>query len=156
MWWVSKESLRPWLRLTVTLPYIWLVERSAGLHWCKDIYCAPVSIREVKTCDLWVPADQTISELLFMWVQIYFGRLKCKESLMLFFIGVSDGKIVVHSRRSDVPVEFSGHNQEVNCVDAKDGLIISGSRDRTARVRTTLRFGFIMWCTVAECLQSYF
>lgn len=86
MWWVSKESLRPWLRLTVTLPYIWLVERSAGLHWCKDIYCAPVSIREVKTCDLWVPADQTTSELLFMWVQIYFGRLKCKESLMLFFI----------------------------------------------------------------------
>ncbi|XP_005747470.1 F-box/WD repeat-containing protein 4 isoform X1 [Pundamilia nyererei] len=59
-------------------------------------------------------------------------RFVLTDSLLIS--GGSDGKIVVHSRRSDVPVEFSGHNQEVNCVDAKDGLIISGSRDRTARI----------------------
>lgn len=56
---------------------------------------------------------------------------------------VSDGKILVHSRMSDMLVELSGHNQEVNCLDSKDGLIISGSRDRTARVRTPLQFRFI-------------
>ncbi|XP_029377371.1 F-box/WD repeat-containing protein 4 isoform X2 [Echeneis naucrates] len=48
--------------------------------------------------------------------------------------GGSDGKILVHSRTSNESVELSGHNQEVNCVDSKDGLIISGSRDRTARI----------------------
>lgn len=52
---------------------------------------------------------------------------------------ISDGKILVHSRRSDITTELSGHNQEVNCLDSKDGLIISGSRDQTARVRTPLQ-----------------
>lgn len=37
-------------------------------------------------------------------------------------------------------VELSGHNQEVNCLDSKDGLIISGSRDQTARVSILLQF----------------
>ncbi|XP_041644757.1 F-box/WD repeat-containing protein 4 [Cheilinus undulatus] len=50
--------------------------------------------------------------------------------------GGSDGKILVHSRKSDTSMELSGHNQEVNCLDSKDGLIISGSRDRTARIWT--------------------
>lgn len=50
--------------------------------------------------------------------------------------GGSDGKILVHSRNRDMSVELSGHNQEVNCLDSKDGLIISGSRDRTARIWT--------------------
>ncbi|KAF7656774.1 hypothetical protein LDENG_00036180 [Lucifuga dentata] len=50
--------------------------------------------------------------------------------------GGSDGKILVHSRRSDVSVELAGHNQEVTCLDSRDGLIISGSRDRTARIWT--------------------
>ncbi|XP_054456244.1 F-box/WD repeat-containing protein 4 [Anoplopoma fimbria] len=50
--------------------------------------------------------------------------------------GGSDGKILVHSRRRDMSVELSGHNQEVNCLDSKDGLIISGSRDRTTRIWT--------------------
>ncbi|XP_076598932.1 F-box/WD repeat-containing protein 4 [Chaetodon auriga] len=50
--------------------------------------------------------------------------------------GGSDGKILVHSRRSDVSMELSGHDQEVNCLDSKDGLIISGSRDRTTRIWT--------------------
>ncbi|XP_018549591.1 F-box/WD repeat-containing protein 4 isoform X2 [Lates calcarifer] len=50
--------------------------------------------------------------------------------------GGSEGKILVHSRTSDMSVELSGHNQEVNCLDSKDGLIISGSRDRTTRIWT--------------------
>ncbi|XP_030297396.1 F-box/WD repeat-containing protein 4 isoform X2 [Sparus aurata] len=50
--------------------------------------------------------------------------------------GGSDGKILVHHRRRGVMLELSGHNQEVNCLDSKDGLIISGSRDRTARIWT--------------------
>ncbi|KAM3606335.1 uncharacterized protein V6R79_014559 [Siganus canaliculatus] len=49
--------------------------------------------------------------------------------------GGSDGKILVHSR-NDTSTELSGHNQEVNCLDSKDGLIISGSRDRTTRIWT--------------------
>lgn len=55
-------------------------------------------------------------------------------------MSTSDGKILVHSRTSDESVALSGHNQEVNCLDSKDGLIISGSRDRTTRVRTLLQF----------------
>ncbi|KAM9364596.1 F-box/WD repeat-containing protein 4 isoform 2-T2 [Pholidichthys leucotaenia] len=50
--------------------------------------------------------------------------------------GGSDGKILVHSRRSEMSVVLSGHNQEVNCLDSKDSLIISGSRDQTARIWT--------------------
>ncbi|XP_071337758.1 F-box/WD repeat-containing protein 4 isoform X1 [Trachinotus anak] len=50
--------------------------------------------------------------------------------------GGSDGKILVHSRTRDVSTQLSGHNQEVNCLDSKDGLIISGSRDRTTRIWT--------------------
>ncbi|XP_008294382.1 F-box/WD repeat-containing protein 4 [Stegastes partitus] len=50
--------------------------------------------------------------------------------------GGSDGKILVHSRRNHVSLELLGHNQEVNCLDSKDGLIVSGSRDRTARIWT--------------------
>ncbi|XP_020493903.2 F-box/WD repeat-containing protein 4 [Labrus bergylta] len=50
--------------------------------------------------------------------------------------GGSDGKILVHSRKSEMSMELSGHNQEVNCLDSKDRLIISGSRDRTARIWT--------------------
>ncbi|XP_070697127.1 F-box/WD repeat-containing protein 4 [Pempheris klunzingeri] len=50
--------------------------------------------------------------------------------------GGSDGKILVHSRMNDMLMELSGHNQEVNCLDSKDKLIISGSRDQTARIWT--------------------
>ncbi|XP_041865605.1 F-box/WD repeat-containing protein 4 isoform X2 [Melanotaenia boesemani] len=48
--------------------------------------------------------------------------------------GGSDGRILVQSRRRDFSLWLSGHSQEVNCLDSKDGLIISGSRDRTARI----------------------
>ncbi|CAG6018132.1 unnamed protein product [Menidia menidia] len=50
--------------------------------------------------------------------------------------GGSDGKIMVHNRRRNLPFRLSGHCQEVNCLDSKDRIIISGSRDRTARIWT--------------------
>ncbi|MED6272608.1 hypothetical protein CHARACLAT_032062 [Characodon lateralis] len=43
---------------------------------------------------------------------------------------------MVHSRRSDLSLGLMGHSQEVNCLDSKNGLIISGSRDQTARIWT--------------------
>ncbi|KAJ8402737.1 hypothetical protein AAFF_G00364090 [Aldrovandia affinis] len=45
-----------------------------------------------------------------------------------------DGKIILHNRRNSSSMECSGHKQEVNCIDSKGGVIVSGSRDRTARI----------------------
>ncbi|XP_052040777.1 F-box/WD repeat-containing protein 4 isoform X2 [Apodemus sylvaticus] len=45
-----------------------------------------------------------------------------------------DGKIGVHTKHSAFTVKYSAHEQEVNCVDCKGGIIVSGSRDRTAKV----------------------
>ncbi|XP_053358007.1 F-box/WD repeat-containing protein 4 isoform X2 [Clarias gariepinus] len=47
-----------------------------------------------------------------------------------------DGKIIVHYKNRDYSVEYFGHNQEVNCIDSRGELIISGSRDKTAKVWT--------------------
>ncbi|XP_017320301.1 F-box/WD repeat-containing protein 4 [Ictalurus punctatus] len=47
-----------------------------------------------------------------------------------------DGKIIVHYKNRDYSVEYYGHNQEVNCIDCKGELIISGSRDKTAKLWT--------------------
>ncbi|XP_019580518.2 F-box/WD repeat-containing protein 4 isoform X2 [Rhinolophus sinicus] len=44
-----------------------------------------------------------------------------------------DGKIGVHKIHSTFTVKYSAHEQEVNCVDCKGGIIVSGSRDRTAK-----------------------
>ncbi|XP_037660519.1 F-box/WD repeat-containing protein 4 isoform X3 [Choloepus didactylus] len=45
-----------------------------------------------------------------------------------------DGKIGVHKIHSTFTAKYSAHEQEVNCVDCKGGIIVSGSRDRTAKV----------------------
>lgn len=45
-----------------------------------------------------------------------------------------DGNIVLHKLHGSYSVKFSAHEQEVNCVDFQGGLIVSGSRDRTAKV----------------------
>lgn len=49
----------------------------------------------------------------------------------LFF---RDGNIVLHKIHGSYSIKFSAHEQEVNCVDFQGGLIVSGSRDRTAKV----------------------
>ncbi|XP_037255033.1 F-box/WD repeat-containing protein 4 isoform X3 [Falco biarmicus] len=48
--------------------------------------------------------------------------------------GGGDGNIVLHKIRGSYSAKFSAHEQEVNCVDFQGGLIVSGSRDRTAKV----------------------
>ncbi|XP_062957922.1 F-box/WD repeat-containing protein 4 isoform X2 [Cynocephalus volans] len=45
-----------------------------------------------------------------------------------------DGKIGIHKVHSTFTAKYSAHEQEVNCVDCKGGIIVSGSRDRTAKV----------------------
>ncbi|XP_044608195.2 F-box/WD repeat-containing protein 4 isoform X2 [Equus asinus] len=45
-----------------------------------------------------------------------------------------DGKIGIHKIHSTFTVKYSAHEQEVNCVDCKGGIIVSGSRDRTAKL----------------------
>lgn len=52
-----------------------------------------------------------------------------------FCFSPRDGKIGVHKIHSTFTVKYSAHEQEVNCVDCKGGIIVSGSRDRTAKVR---------------------
>ncbi|KAK4821521.1 hypothetical protein QYF61_021924 [Mycteria americana] len=47
--------------------------------------------------------------------------------------GGGDGNIVLHKIHGSYSVKFSAHEQEVNCVDFQGGLIVSGSRDRTAK-----------------------
>ncbi|NXJ37306.1 FBXW4 protein, partial [Ciconia maguari] len=48
--------------------------------------------------------------------------------------GGGDGNIVLHKIHGSYSVKFSAHEQEVNCVDFQGGLVVSGSRDRTAKV----------------------
>ncbi|XP_073411917.1 F-box/WD repeat-containing protein 4 isoform X3 [Dendrobates tinctorius] len=48
--------------------------------------------------------------------------------------GGGDGKIALHNLHSAASIQFSAHEQDVNCVDCHGGIIVSGSRDRTARV----------------------
>ncbi|CAL1577722.1 unnamed protein product [Knipowitschia caucasica] len=48
----------------------------------------------------------------------------------------SDGTIVVHSRRSGSQTKLPGHSQEINCLDSRGELIISGSRDTTVKIWT--------------------
>lgn len=45
-----------------------------------------------------------------------------------------DGKIIVHDKTHGYSQSYYGHNQEVNCIDCRGNLIISGSRDKTAKM----------------------
>ncbi|XP_073934567.1 F-box/WD repeat-containing protein 4 isoform X2 [Castor canadensis] len=58
---------------------------------------------------------------------------RCREGILLKW-RCRDGKIGVHEIHSTFTVKYSAHEQEVNCVDCKGGIIVSGSRDRTAKV----------------------
>lgn len=64
-----------------------------------------------------------------MYVELFLPMF----ALCLFFL-FRDGKIIVHDKGSDYSVEYYGHNQEVNCIDCKGGVIVSGSRDKTSKV----------------------
>ncbi|XP_068404521.1 F-box/WD repeat-containing protein 4 isoform X4 [Eschrichtius robustus] len=58
---------------------------------------------------------------------------RCRQGILLKW-KCRDGKIGVHKIHSTFTVKYSAHEQEVNCVDCKGGIIVSGSRDRTAKV----------------------
>lgn len=86
-----------------------------------------------------LPEFQPLSETspgLFVALQSISGRCMSKgyrlpACVNLFF---RDGSIVLHKIHGSYSVKFSAHEQEVNCVDFQGGLIVSGSRDRTAKV----------------------
>ncbi|XP_022540437.2 F-box/WD repeat-containing protein 4 isoform X2 [Astyanax mexicanus] len=61
------------------------------------------------------------------------SRGVCRKDVLLKW-KIKDGKIIVHDRKSAESVAFYAHEQEVNCIDCKGDLIISGSRDRTAKL----------------------
>ncbi|KAM3834855.1 F-box/WD repeat-containing protein 4 isoform 2-T2 [Vipera latastei] len=48
--------------------------------------------------------------------------------------GGGDGNIALHKLNGSFSFKILGHQQEVNCVDCQDSIIVSGSRDRTAKV----------------------
>ncbi|XP_064419208.1 F-box/WD repeat-containing protein 4 [Latimeria chalumnae] len=52
--------------------------------------------------------------------------------------GGGDGRIVLHQAPRYFSAGFLAHNQEVNCIDSRGGVIVSGSRDQTARVWSLL------------------
>lgn len=100
--------------------------------------------------------------------QVYLGhrgdvcRFICTQSHLIS--GGSDGQILIHSRRADFSVELLGHNQEVHCLDCREDLIISGSRDRTVRIwslssscpRETLPMSERVWSVAISPAQSSF
>ncbi|XP_056617463.1 F-box/WD repeat-containing protein 4 isoform X2 [Triplophysa dalaica] len=87
-----------------------------------------------------------------------------------------DGKIIVHDRGSEYSIAYNGHKQEVNCIDAKGGVIVSGSRDRTAKIWTltsdrpgeclhtiptydrvwSVAISPSLWCHLVSCLGTEF
>eukprot|EP00064_Thunnus_orientalis_P015059 superscaffoldBa00002724_g15108 len=101
-------------------------------HVFDDIFCKITSKSDLSFQGQWVQIFRDLPHEVAK-VQAAFTQAR---RLLQDKPRVSDGKILVHSRRSDMSVELSGHNQEVNCLDSKDGLIISGSRDQTARIWT--------------------
>ncbi|KAM4702833.1 F-box/WD repeat-containing protein 4 [Rhinophrynus dorsalis] len=62
--------------------------------------------------------------------------------------GGGDGKIVLHKVHSSVSIQFTAHEQDVNCVDCHGGILVSGSRDRTAKVWT------MSSSRVCQCLHT--
>uniref|UniRef100_A0A4W3JNJ5 F-box and WD repeat domain containing 4 n=1 Tax=Callorhinchus milii TaxID=7868 RepID=A0A4W3JNJ5_CALMI len=73
-------------------------------------------------------------------------RFVLNQSLVIS--GGGDGKIIVHDTCSSFYTERPAHNQEVNCIDSREHIIISGSRDRTARVWPLFSNG------VGDCLHT--
>uniref|UniRef100_A0A8C7KZI3 F-box and WD repeat domain containing 4 n=1 Tax=Oncorhynchus kisutch TaxID=8019 RepID=A0A8C7KZI3_ONCKI len=80
----------------------------------------------------------------------------------LLSVSYRDGKILVHHRRNGFSVEYSGHKQEVNCPGCIGGLMVCGSRDRTARIwtlssncpRGTIPMNDKVWSVLLCCLGS--
>ncbi|XP_072413333.1 F-box/WD repeat-containing protein 4 isoform X1 [Chiloscyllium punctatum] len=48
--------------------------------------------------------------------------------------GGGDGRIIICNTCNSFCTAFSAHDQEVNCIDSRGHVIVSGSRDKTARI----------------------
>ncbi|KAJ7325125.1 hypothetical protein JRQ81_018145 [Phrynocephalus forsythii] len=81
--------------------------------------------------------------------------------------GGGDGAIAVHKLNGSFSFKFLGHEQEVNCVDCQGGIVVSGSRDRTAKIWTlspgragqclhTVQTEDRVWSTAISPLSSSF
>ncbi|XP_026164875.1 F-box/WD repeat-containing protein 4 isoform X2 [Mastacembelus armatus] len=160
---IAKEGLNTGITRDGTdrYPHIPLKERvKIAQNWCDGICKKAVPLKWKTKLLPWLQLDGD-GEILFLSqaanIEAYYlrqdpGKLQsnpfkiysANNGDVCHFVltdshlisGRSDGKILIHSRTSDMLVELSGHNQEVNCLDSKDGLIISGSRDRTVRIWT--------------------
>ncbi|XP_051937088.1 F-box/WD repeat-containing protein 4 [Hippocampus zosterae] len=112
-----KTKLLPWIQLdgdTLFLSQAAEIRSYPLRHGCKKILYNPVKVYSGHQADV--------------------CRFVLTDSHLIS--GGSDGKILVHNRRSDSTVKLFGHNQEVNCIDSRNELIVSGSRDQTTKIWT--------------------
>ncbi|KAM9848117.1 F-box/WD repeat-containing protein 4 [Aulostomus maculatus] len=140
-------------------PHIPLKERvKVAQNWCEGVCKREIPLKWKTKLLPWLQLD---GDVLFLSqaadIGVYHLRQDCrrisrnpskiysghKGDVCRFVVtdshlisGGSDGKILVHSKMGDMSVGLTGHNQEVNCLDSKGGLIISGSRDQTTRIWT--------------------
>ncbi|KAL2302877.1 hypothetical protein Nmel_010330, partial [Mimus melanotis] len=111
----SSLFLMPWMELDGEYLYLSQAENIQAYHLCAErtgLQCHPQAIFSGHQEDV------------------------CRFVLVNSHIvsGGGDGSIVLHKIHGSYSVKFSAHEQEVNCVDFQGGLIVSGSRDRTAKV----------------------
>ncbi|XP_019737758.1 F-box/WD repeat-containing protein 4 isoform X2 [Hippocampus comes] len=112
-----KTKLLPWIQLdgdTLFLSQAAEIRSYPLRHGCKKIRYNPVKVYSGHQADV--------------------CRFVLTDSHLIS--GGSDGKILVHNRRSDSTMKLFGHNQEVNCIDSRNELIVSGSRDQTIKIWT--------------------
>ncbi|XP_055018599.1 F-box/WD repeat-containing protein 4 isoform X2 [Boleophthalmus pectinirostris] len=158
---VAKQFLNTGIRRNGSdlYPKIPLKERvRTAQNWSSGLCTKDVLIRWRKNLLPWLQIDgnilflsqaaeirahrvhQNAKKILSQPFQIYSGhngdvcRFVLNNSYLIS--SGSDGTIVVHSRRSGAQTKLPGHSQEINCLDSRDELIISGSRDTTVKVWT--------------------
>ncbi|XP_058696936.1 F-box/WD repeat-containing protein 4 isoform X3 [Poecile atricapillus] len=112
---LGTDLLMPWMELDGEYLYLSQAENIQAYHLCAEetgLQCHPQAIFSGHQEDV------------------------CRFVLVNSHIvsGGGDGSIVLHKIHGSYSVKFSAHEQEVNCVDFQGGLIVSGSRDRTAKV----------------------
>ncbi|KAJ0004641.1 hypothetical protein NQD34_010855 [Periophthalmus magnuspinnatus] len=158
---VAKEFLNTGIRRDGSdlYPKIPLKERvRTAQNWSNGLCTKDILIRWRKNLLPWLQIDgnilflsqaaeirahrvhQNAKKILSQPFQIYSGhngdvcRFVLNNSYLIS--SGSDGTIVVHSRRSGAQTKLPGHSQEINCLDSRDEIIISGSRDTTVKVWT--------------------
>ncbi|XP_007426005.1 F-box/WD repeat-containing protein 4 [Python bivittatus] len=110
-----KRNLMPWMQLDGDYLYLsqaedihlyWLHPKDASLVWCPQTV---FSGHQEDVCRFVIDNGHIIS-------------------------GGGDGNIALHKLNGSFSFKILGHEQEVNCVDCQGSIIVSGSRDRTAKV----------------------